>query len=196
MSNNNRPYHHGDLRNELIRVGLELIAEGGTEAVGLRESARRIGVSASAAYRHFDNRADLVDAVRDQVLRNLANDLRQALAQHRNSDIATRLEIIGRTYFTFAVENPQQFQALATSFPLAEDWATSSDRPLKIVLENMAGLKLPQEDLGNEAMSIWAVVHGAASLATIGSLRNVSLERKWALLDRTIEILLKGLALR
>lgn len=191
-----RPYHHGDLRNELIRVGLELISEGGTEAVGLRESARRIGVSASAAYRHFENRADLVDAVHDRVLHNVAAELHTALEGHEDEPVENRLEIVGRAYFKFAIENPLQFEALATAFPLAQDWATSSERPLRIVIQIVSEIQPASDSAGQDALSVWAIVHGAASLATIGSLRDIAIEKKWELLERTLEILLKGLGLR
>lgn len=193
MDHDLRPYHHGDLRNELIRVGLELISEGGTDGVGLRESARRIGVSPSAAYRHFENRAELVDAVHDRVLHNLADELRTALAGHEDDDVKARLQIVGRAYFKFAVDNPMQFEALATAFPLATDWATSSARPLHIVIQLISESDKPSQ--ATDALAIWAIVHGAASLTTIGGLRDLPLDEKWALLDRTIDILITGLEL-
>ena len=57
-------YHHGDLRNSLIKAALDLVAERGVEGFSLREAARTVGVSASACYRHFADRADLDAAVR------------------------------------------------------------------------------------------------------------------------------------
>ena len=56
-------YHHGDLRRALVEAALQLLAEGGTEALGLRELARRVGVSASAPYRHFRDKQALIQAV-------------------------------------------------------------------------------------------------------------------------------------
>src|SRR4029078_9486689 len=52
-----KPYHHGDLRRALVTAATELAAAGGSEGVALREAARRIGGSPSAAYRPFP-RAD------------------------------------------------------------------------------------------------------------------------------------------
>ena len=40
-----KPYHHGDLRRVLIDAALQLVGEGGPEAVSVREAARRAGVS-------------------------------------------------------------------------------------------------------------------------------------------------------
>ena len=48
-----KPYHHGDLRRVLIDAALQLVGEGGAEAVSVREAARRAGVSPGAPFRHF-----------------------------------------------------------------------------------------------------------------------------------------------
>ena len=46
MSTSNRSsYHHGALRPALIAAARALLDEGGPDAVGLREAARRVGVS-------------------------------------------------------------------------------------------------------------------------------------------------------
>src|SRR5215470_3127377 len=55
-------YHHGDLANALKAAALDLARRGGPEAVVLREAARQVGVSATAAYRHFAGHDALMDA--------------------------------------------------------------------------------------------------------------------------------------
>ena len=67
-----RPYHHGDLRNALVVAATELAARDGPDGVVLREAARRIGVSPSAAYRHFPSREGLLAVVGSQARRALA----------------------------------------------------------------------------------------------------------------------------
>jgi AcrR family transcriptional regulator len=56
-------YRHGDLRRALVEAGTEMAREGGPDAVVLREATRRAGVAPSAAYRHFEDRQALLDAV-------------------------------------------------------------------------------------------------------------------------------------
>ena len=53
-------YHHGDLPNALADAATDLARGGGPEAVVLREAARRAGVSAAAAYRHFSGHGELL----------------------------------------------------------------------------------------------------------------------------------------
>ena len=55
-----KPYHHGDLRRVLIDAALQLVGEGGPDAVSVREAARRAGVSPGAPFRHFASRDALM----------------------------------------------------------------------------------------------------------------------------------------
>ena len=66
-----RGYHHGNLREALIRAALELIASKGTAGFTFAEAARFAGVSPAAPYRHFRDRDALMAsvAVRGRVLR-------------------------------------------------------------------------------------------------------------------------------
>ena len=52
----NRPYHHGNLRNALIGAGLELINTEGEENLSLRKAALKCGVSNAAPYAHFNSK--------------------------------------------------------------------------------------------------------------------------------------------
>ncbi|SFS97224.1 TetR/AcrR family transcriptional regulator [Saccharopolyspora flava] len=75
-------YHHGDLRAELVRVALDLIAERGPDGFSVAEIARRAKVSPGAPYRHFPDRDSLVAAVATQVAHQLADEVEQAAGEH------------------------------------------------------------------------------------------------------------------
>src|SRR5260221_12179552 len=64
-----KPYHHGDLRRVLIDAALQLVGEGGADAVSVREAARRAGVSPGAPFRHFPSRDALMNAVAEEAQR-------------------------------------------------------------------------------------------------------------------------------
>src|ERR1700689_4077901 len=55
-----RSYHHGNLREALIRAALDLIAEKGTAGFTFAEAARFAGVTPAAPYRHFRDRDELM----------------------------------------------------------------------------------------------------------------------------------------
>src|SRR3984957_21102998 len=67
-----KTFRHGDLRNALMTIGLEMARARGPNAVILREATRQAGVSPNAAYRHFANQAELLHAVRSACLSQLA----------------------------------------------------------------------------------------------------------------------------
>src|SRR5437660_12319845 len=60
-----RGYHHGNLREALIRAALDLIAKKGPAGFTFADAARSAGVSSAAPYRHFRDRdALLADVAR------------------------------------------------------------------------------------------------------------------------------------
>lgn len=113
-----QPYHHGDLYRALVQAGTELAREGGPSAIVLREAARRVGVSANAAYRHFSALPDLIEAVAFAALSALARSMEAELAKCRpggdaGRDAIDRLDAVGRGYVHFALSEPGLF---ATAF--------------------------------------------------------------------------------
>jgi hypothetical protein len=64
MDTPRRPYHRKqNLPNALRAAARAILDEAGPDVVGLRETARRVGVSATAAYRHFTNKEDLLASI-------------------------------------------------------------------------------------------------------------------------------------
>ena len=60
-----RGYHHGNLREALVRAALDLIAQKGPAGFTFADAARWAGVSSAAPYRHFRDRdALLADVAR------------------------------------------------------------------------------------------------------------------------------------
>ena len=107
-------YHHGDLSNALADAATDLARGGGPEAVVLREAARRVGVSAAAAYRHFVGHGELLSAVKDRALAALADAMQAGLESGEPlgdpaADAIRRFRSLGSAYVQFALENPGLF---------------------------------------------------------------------------------------
>src|SRR5690242_2928199 len=81
-----RPYHHGRLRESLVDAGYELARVSGPEAVVLRAVTRAAGVSHNAAYRHFEDHQQLLNAVADRCMGELADLMRRGAARVRERD--------------------------------------------------------------------------------------------------------------
>src|SRR5215213_6532359 len=71
-------YHHGDLRNAFMRAALALVEQRGVNGFSMREAAREIGVSPSAAYRHFQDKDALLAALAEEGDARMAAAMRAA----------------------------------------------------------------------------------------------------------------------
>ena len=76
-------YHHGNLGPALIAAARELLDADGPGAVSLREAARRVGVSATATYRHFTDKDHLFAAVAAEGYLEFAEKLRTRQRERR-----------------------------------------------------------------------------------------------------------------
>src|SRR5580658_4251245 len=92
-----RPYRHGNLPAALLAAARQILDENGLQAVGLRETARRVGVSATAAYRHFTNKEDLLASVAAEGFRELAAAMETGAAE------SDPLRAVGLAYVEFAL---------------------------------------------------------------------------------------------
>jgi AcrR family transcriptional regulator len=73
-------YHHGDLRNALVDAASKLAERGGPDAVTIRAAAREVGVTPTAAYRHFSGHEGLLEAAKYASLRRMTKAMRRRLA--------------------------------------------------------------------------------------------------------------------
>jgi AcrR family transcriptional regulator len=105
-------YHHGDLRQALIETAIAMLGERGAEAFSLAEASRRLGVAASAPYRHFADRDALLAAVALRAAGLLAEQLDRSAA---SGTPAQRLAAAARAYVHFADDQRPLFRALAGS---------------------------------------------------------------------------------
>src|SRR5215204_3992851 len=111
-------YHHGDLRRALVDAAIPLLRSGGAEALTLRAVAREAGVSQTAPYRHFADRAALVSAVADDGFRRLhARLVAAARAPAKTTGRAQHtarggLQAIALAYVRFALEHPEEYRVM------------------------------------------------------------------------------------
>ncbi|HWJ10479.1 MAG TPA: TetR/AcrR family transcriptional regulator [Nocardioides sp.] len=197
-------YHHGDLRNALVRAAAELAATGGPDAVTIRGAAREVGVTPTAAYRHFANHSDLLEAARTLAMDGMVAAMAEFLQRVPDGGDAVaraveRLESTGRGYIRFALEEPGIFRTCFTGqlrFPSA---APMTDPAPYVLLGEMldelvaVGYLAPEDRPGAEA-GPWAAVHGLAMLLIDGPLRELDAEEREAAIARTLEMTTRGLA--
>src|SRR4051794_41387145 len=96
-----RGYHHGNLREALIRAALELIAEKGPAGFTFADAARWAGVSPAAPYRHYRDRDALLADVARRGFEAFADALTRAWDDGR-PDVLSAFDRLGRAYLQFA----------------------------------------------------------------------------------------------
>ncbi|RAJ69018.1 TetR family transcriptional regulator [Streptomyces sp. Amel2xB2] len=204
-------YHHGDLRNALIDAATDLAREGGPESVVLRAAARRVGVSPTAAYRHFAGQAELLRAVKELGQEHLA----RAMEAGRSTDAPgpeaaeARLRALGHGYLSFALAEPGLYRAAFCRDNLqlsALDGSVTPDgadgtwefRSFGILVEALDGLvehgRMPAEQRTGAELTAWSTVHGLAMLFLDGPLAALSSEEIHAVAERAFDVLIAGFA--
>ena len=123
-----KPYHHGDLRRVLIDAALQLVGEGGAEAVSVREAARRAGVSPGAPFRHFPSRDALMQAVAEEAQRRFRAEIEAALAGAPAGDPLGRFRCLGLAYLRWAMRNPTHFEIISSRRFFDHDRAVAISR--------------------------------------------------------------------
>ena len=107
-----RGYHHGNLKEALIRAALELIAKKGPAGFTFAEAARWAGVSPAAPYRHFRDRDELLADVARRGFELFAAALSAAWDDGAAGSDRRRSSGMGKAYLAFARTEPAYYSAM------------------------------------------------------------------------------------
>ncbi|HEV2783540.1 MAG TPA: TetR-like C-terminal domain-containing protein [Actinophytocola sp.] len=200
-----RGYHHGDLRNALADAAAQLAQQGGPESVTVRAAARLVGVTPTAAYRHYTGHEELVAEAKHQCMERLREAMRKALdAQPPITDPLHRamrsLAVTGRAYIDFALAEPGQFRTCFTQGGslFAREHTEIASSPLGLLmglLDELVALDfLAPERRPLAEVAAWSMTHGLAMLLLDGPLRDVPPAVKDEAITKSILIFARGLS--
>lgn len=171
-----KPYHHGNLRIELIEAGIEIINTEGLKGFSLRKVAAKCNVSHAAPYSHFKDIDDLLNAMGEHVSSQFTDKLRASVAGKEDGPNAVLS--IGQAYIDFFIENPRYFQFLYyhSDIFINLDYETPEDYPPFALFRTTAYKMfdkrgIPKETYSKELASLWSVVHGIVALLTNGNIQ-------------------------
>lgn len=114
MQNGKRNYHHGNLKETLIRTSLQMIAEHGIQGFSVAKVAKKAGVAISAPYRHFPNRESLLAETGIVFLTELTSRMQSAAAE-AGHDRIERLALVAGAYVQYALEHNVSFQLFSAA---------------------------------------------------------------------------------
>lgn len=185
-------YHHGDLRNVLLRAGSRLLEKKGLEGLSLRELAKEAGVSHAAPYRHFADKDQLLAALAEKGFHSLRDVLRE-VRDRRPEDPEGQFRAGGHAYVQLALAQPHttrlMFGGVFKEAGCPPSLAEAGDQAL---VELVAIVRFGQErgvfrggDPLELGVAAWSAVHGLFSLVHSGALGEAGRDK--ALLARLLD---------
>ena len=188
-------------RTRILAASSDLYLREGDRALSMRRVAGRIGVSATAIYRHFPDRAELVEAVIEEAFGVFERYLLKALPPGSRASGLGPLRRVMRQYLEFVLRKPRLFEVLflrrRTSlrrFP--EDFADRRSRTFELFHDTVAraaasGALRDDLDTREMALAIWTQGHGFAAQYWQGRFGH-DLEAVRARFTRYMNLILEG----
>ena len=176
-------YHHGDLKNALIKAGVEILAKEGVDGLSLRKVAQKAGVSHSAPYSHFPDKQSLIAAISTEGFNQLYSEL-QAVAEQYKDNPKRQLVDGVQAYVQFAMNNVDTFKIMFSGILEKEKEYPSFVEVSRKTFELVVGIVRACQDAGvlrstspeMMAIAVWGQVHGIVSLALEGQISHTILD--------------------
>jgi len=175
-----------------------LLDEEGADSVTMRKVADAVGITPMAIYRHFSDRAGLLNVLADRGFEDLAARL---AGMRFPGDIEERLIKMGKTYLDHALHNPRLFELM---FLTAREGARRYPQDFKAGLSPTASLMVEvfregmesgyfrKDDPWEITFEIGALSHGLIMLY-LGGRMNVSVASFRSLYQRSFRRYIHGL---
>ena len=156
-------YHHGNLRDDILKAAYDFVKENGYAAMSLRGIAEECNVSATAIYRHYETKEHLLaDVVAEGFV-----EFNTSVEGKEEDDIFQRCE----NYLAFAFDNYNIYDLLFSqsvveflNFPKILEVA---DKAFESLLKSVKEHDKSLNDLSasNKAIHIWSFLHGMSSIS-------------------------------
>ena len=161
-----KPYHHGDLREQLLLAGERALAEMPVEQVSLREIARRAGVSHAAPKHHFTSMGELLGEIAARGFKNFVSALEAAATQTTQQSPEGRMMAMGWAYLRFAESNRAIYGLMFGKLDKTAMTPTMVQSSLEAwaQLENAVAAMIGPSNANIGALHVWSSVHGLSML--------------------------------
>jgi AcrR family transcriptional regulator len=158
------------ITQKIAIAGRRLLDKGGIEAVTMRRVAQDVGVTPMAIYRHYRDRADLLNALADDGFEQLAARLASSRFSGR---VEHRLTKMAELYLDHALECPRLFELMflkphqgARRYPrdFAASRSPTANRMVEVVREGMESGYFRKDNALEIVLEMGALSHGLIML--------------------------------
>jgi len=161
-----KPYHHGDLYQQLLNAGEQALAEMPVEQVSLREIARRAGVSHAAPKHHFPTTGHLLGEIAAKGYQTFVKSLGEAADAAQEQTPRSRLHAMGRAYQRFAEQHAAAYQLMFDGVgqcAMTPNLVAASFAAWNQLHNSVLPIVGPARANG-AALHVWSASHGLAML--------------------------------
>ncbi|MDR8393548.1 TetR/AcrR family transcriptional regulator [Aliifodinibius sp. S!AR15-10] len=189
------------LRDKIIEASRNLLLDEGYRGFSLRKVARKIGVSATSIYLHFEGKDDLIHTLIDESIQKLNAKLAETAS--KEEDPVERLEVLAWTYTNFALENPREYLIIyvvssdeMTRYPKEKFRKARQGYELltETIEDGVIKGIMDEEDPRIASYTFWAQLHGVMSVVLTKRLD--SRIDQTAFLEQAIQHIIDGFHVR
>ncbi|WP_037578029.1 TetR/AcrR family transcriptional regulator [Phaeacidiphilus oryzae] len=169
----------GALRQEILVAAARLLMRSGREGdLSLRAVAREVGIAAPSIYLHFRDRAELMEALTQQLYHRLTECLREAREEGAVDGPRAALRAMAQAYCGFAFDHPKHYRLMFAIERIEVARPEASPHPLWEVsqawTEAVAACRNdpaggPRDEAAPSdarvARLVWSSLHGMVALA-------------------------------
>jgi AcrR family transcriptional regulator len=164
-----------DFRERLCEAAERLFAEKGPDAVTMRQLAAELGVSPMTPYRYFQDKDDILAAVRANGFNRFAEALEAARAT--GGSPSARGAAVGEAYLDFAFEHPHTYKLMfeldqphEEHYPELVAAGRRAQQTMTGYVDDQIANGVFKGDPAIIGMMFWAATHGAVVLELAGKL--------------------------
>lgn len=199
-------YHRGNVREDLIAMGKQILETEDLSAITLRRLTREIGVNPTNFYNHFPHIDHLYAAIKVDGFKDLTKRSRKAAAGVSNKKDALRALFM--EYIVFAIRKPNLYR-LMFDYYLDFDEHDKLKAITDEAMQDVVGLLYDTDSFDSrdpvnfykthpEAVACWATMHGLTHILINRQITLNTRSRREVVefADRIVDVLLDGISHR
>jgi AcrR family transcriptional regulator len=173
-----------EMRERILNATIELLRQEGLEGVSIRKIADRIGVSHMLLYSYFENRAAIIQSLRERGFEQMEAFYAESLRRAETGDALVQVRASLGRFIRLAQEYPKLYELAWRS---ATPWGVDSQN-MTMILERLSRLiqlciergQCIERDPGLAAVMVFGIVNGTLmlyhSVSALGHVEKAQLE--------------------